>query len=146
MRASRVRFSVKGMLIGMVCGALVGVLIYFVSRVSPPKNTPGAALQEFVTAAEHAGIMAIIGGLAGGVLQASGWAMFVGGILGALVFGIFGVVLTFHLKGLVYSILGAPVGAVLVYIDGVSHEIAKPSDNANGSPKSAGVWDREMDV
>jgi hypothetical protein len=138
------RLSIKGSLIGIVCGALFGLLFCWATAERLPEGNVGAAQEPWRVAA-GAGILAVLGGVAGGILRASGWAMFAGGVLGALVTGAFGVVSTMHLKGLVYAPIGVPVGAVLVYLYGVNHEGAKPSGNASTLPGSVGVWDNDLD-
>jgi hypothetical protein len=77
-----------------------------------------------------AGIMAVLGAVASGFLSATGWAMLAGGIVGAIVTGMVGVVATFHLKGLIYSFWGAPVGAWLVYQCWLGHERKSPTIKA----------------
>jgi hypothetical protein len=92
-----------------------------------------------------ASIVAVLGGIAGGVLSASSWAMFTGGLIGAILVGVGGVLATHHLKGLMDSILGAPLGALLVFLYGVGREVAKPAGKACLPPVSSGVWDNELD-
>jgi hypothetical protein len=57
-----------------------------------------------------------LGALVAGFVRPSSWPLFAGGILGAIAFGIAGVVATFHPKGLVYAPLGVPFGAALVFV------------------------------
>jgi hypothetical protein len=71
--------------------------------------------------------------------------MFAGGIIGAILVGVGGVVATLHIKGLIYSFLGAPFGALLVFLYEVGREVSKPADKACVPPASAGVWDHELD-
>ena len=71
--------------------------------------------------------------------------MFAGGIIGGLVVGVGGVVATCHLKGLIYSFLGVPLGALIVFLYGAGHGVAKPADKAKIPTASAGVWDNELD-
>jgi hypothetical protein len=94
---------------------------------------------------EFACIVAVLGGIEGGVVSASAWAMFAGGLIGAIMMGVVGVALTHHLKGLMYSILGVPVGALFVFLYGAGREVAKPADKTRVPPASAGVWDKELD-
>ena len=103
------------------------------------------AANEFRGMTILAAILVAIGSFAGGVLSPSGKAMFAGGIVGTLVIGIFGVVATLHLKGLIYAFIGAPIGAVLVYLYGVSHELAKPSGKMPSPQGSADFWDSGLD-
>ena len=60
--------------------------------------------------------MAVLGGLAGGLLSRDGWKTLAGAVLGAIAAGLFGVVTTLHLKGLIYSFVGVPLGTLAVYI------------------------------
>jgi hypothetical protein len=138
------RLSVKGALIGIACGALLGFFYCWATDERGPTDDVRAA-EKLRGAVGMAGMVAVLGGVAGGVLRASGWAMLAGSLLGALVVGVFGVVVTLHLKGLIYSFLGAPIGAVFVYLYGVSHDVAKPSDKEPAPAASAGVWDSELD-
>jgi hypothetical protein len=136
-------FSVRGMLVGMACGAGVGVLLYY-AVAGGPKDAVGAANESREVAA-CAGIVAVLGGIAGGVLRATGWTMFAGGVIGAVVVGIGGVVATHHLKGLVYSFVGVPFGALFVFLYGVGHKMAKPAVRACVPPVSADAWGGELD-
>jgi hypothetical protein len=83
-------------------------------------------------------LFAALGGLAGGFLRVRSLALFAGGIIGAIVFGVCGVMVTLHPKGLVYAALGAPIGAVFAFAYGADHKGARP-------PASDGVWDDELD-
>ena len=83
--------------------------------------------------------------VAGGVLSPSGKAMFAGGIVGALVVGIFGVVATLHLKGLIYAFIGAPIGAVLVCSVRGQSQVAEPSGEMPSPQGSADFWDSDLD-
>src|SRR4051794_9045038 len=104
--------AMRRMLVGMACGAGVGVLLYY--AVNGGKKEGVGAANESREVVATAAIMAVLGGVAGGLLRASGWAMFAGGIVGAIVVGVGGVAATHHLKGLIYSCIGAPFGALLV--------------------------------
>ncbi len=139
----RIRFPIRRILVGIVCGAGVGVLLHFAAFGGPQGPVEEANYSVWV--AESAGIVAVLGGIAGGVLRASGWAMLAGSIVGAIVVGVGGVLATQHIKGLVYSLLGVPFGALLVFLYGVVRESAKPEDKAGVPPASAGIWDRELD-
>jgi hypothetical protein len=132
------------MLIGMGCGALLGVLYCLASREGGPRDG-GRASEEFKGMAEFTAIVAVLGGVAGATLRSAGWAMFVGGIFGAIAVGICGIVVTHHLKGLIFAFIGAPLGAILVYLYGIGHQTAKPSDKARVSPAQSGFWDGELD-
>jgi hypothetical protein len=127
----------------MACGAGVGVLLKYAACGGP--QGPVEDANEFVTVLACASIVAILGGIAGGVLSASGWAMFAGAIVGAIVIGLLGVVATLHLKGLIYSIIGGPLGALVVFLYGVGRETAKPVVQTRVPPTSAGIWDNELD-
>ncbi len=143
MRWPLVRFSVRRMVVGVVCGAGLGILLQYAAFGGP--QGPIEEANWFVGVVAFASIVAVLGGIAGGVLRASGWAMFAGGIIGAILVGVGGVVATLHIKGLIYSFLGAPFGALLVFLYEVGREVAKPADKACVPPASAGVWDHELD-
>jgi hypothetical protein len=143
MRKPGVRLSLRGMLIGMACGAVCGAIYCFALSERPMDET--LAAREFRGMTILIAILVAIGGFAGGVLSPSGKAMFAGGIVGAVVVGIFGVVATLHLKGLIYAFIGAPIGAVLVYLYGVGHEVAKTSGKTPSPQGSADVWDSDLD-
>jgi hypothetical protein len=127
----------------MVCGAGAGVLLFYAALGGP--QGPIEEANWFERVVEFACIVAVLGGIAGGVLSASGWAMFAGGLIGAIVVGVLGVAVTHHLKGLMYSLLGVPVGAVFVFLYGAGREEAKPAAKTSPPPTSAGVWDKEPD-
>jgi hypothetical protein len=99
MRCPLVRFSVRRILVGVVCGAGLGVLLQYAAFGGP--QGPVEAANWFVGVVAFASIVAVLGGIAGGVLRASGWAMFAGGIIGAILVGVGGVVATLHIKGLI---------------------------------------------
>jgi hypothetical protein len=143
MRWPLIWFSVRRILVGVVCGAGVGVLLHYAAFGGP--QGPIEEASWFVGVVAFASIVAVLGGIAGGVLRASGWAMFAGGIIWAILVGVGGVVATRHIKGLIYSFLGAPFGALLVFLYEVGREVAKPADKACMPPASAGVWNSELD-
>jgi hypothetical protein len=143
MRWPLVWYSIRRILIWMVCGAGAGVLLHYAALGGP--QGPVEEANWFERVVEFACIVAVLGGIAGGVLSASAWAMFAGGLIGAIVMGVVGVALTHHLKGLMYSILGVPVGALFVFLYWASREVAKPADKTCVPPASAGVWDKELD-
>ena len=143
MRWPLVRSSTRRILIGMVCGAGAGVLLHHAAFGGPQGPVEEADWSWRVAA--FAGIVAVLGGIAGGILRASGWAMFAGGLIGAILVGLGGVVATRHLKGLVYSLLGAPVGAIIVFCMNSAERWKKPVGRASVPPASAGVWDDELD-
>jgi hypothetical protein len=105
------------MLVGAACGAAIGFALYYVVA-RPTKDEPGLAVA-FVS------IVAILGVVASQCFSATGWAMLAGGFLGAIATGLLGVVATLHLKGLVYSFIGVPIGAVFVLLYRLEHEAAK---------------------
>jgi hypothetical protein len=92
-----------------------------------------------------AGIMAVLGAVASGFLSATGWAMLAGGIVGAIVTGLLGVVATLHLKGLIYSFLGVPLGAWLVLQYRIGRESQTPIVKGHALPGQSGVWDADLD-
>jgi len=130
-------------LVGVVCGAAIGVVLHYAAFGGP--QGPVEEANWHVRVAAFAGIVAVLGGIASGVLRASGWAMFVGGLIGAILVGVGGVVATHHLKGLVYSFLGAPFGALFVFLYEVGRGVAKPADKACVPQTSAGVWDSDQE-
>jgi hypothetical protein len=134
--------SVRRILVGIACGAGVGILLRYAAFGGPQGAVEEA--NEFVTVVGLASIVAILGGITGGVLRASGWAMFAGAIVGAIVLGLLGVVATLHLKGLIYSIIGGPLGALVVFLFGVGREAAKPVVQTRVPITSAGIWDNEL--
>ncbi|QEH36050.1 hypothetical protein OJF2_46080 [Aquisphaera giovannonii] len=143
MRWHRLSMSVRRILVGMVCGAVVGVLLKYAAYGGP--QGPVEEAKELATVAGFACTVAVLGGLAGGMLTASGWVVFAGGIVGAVVVGLLGVVATHHLKGLIYSVLGGPLGALFAFVHVVNCRTEKPSDLTKVSPPSAGIWDDELD-
>ncbi len=143
MRWPLVCFSVLRIVIGIVCGGGAGALLHYAAFGGP--QGPVEEANWFGGVVAFASIVAVLGGIASGVLRPSGWAMFVGGIIGAILVGVAGVVATQHPKGLIYSFLGAPVGALLVFLYEFGREVAKPADKASVPPASAGVWDKELD-
>ncbi len=143
MRWRLVWFSGRRILIGMVCGAGAGVLLHYAAFGGP--QGPVEERTWLVQVATFASIVAVLGGIAGGVLRASGWAMFAGGLIGAIPVGVAGVVATLHLKGLIYSFLGAPVGALVVFLHQLGREMPKPADMSYIPQASAGVSDKELD-
>ena len=138
------RPSGRGLLWGMAAGAMLGVLL-------------GLAMSEwprpaYMTIADQvrglvmfAGILAILGGLAGGLLSRDGWRMLAGAVAGAIAVGLLGVVVTLHPKGLIYSIVGGPLGAVAVYLFFLPQESPVSMAKAKAPPRAEGVWDRELD-
>ena len=137
MRRFRAWFTVRRMLIGAFYGAAIGLPYLFLSE--PPRA------DEYRLVAAFLGILAILGAVAAGFLSATGWAMLAGGLVGAIAMGLLGVLATLHLKGLIYSFLGAPIGAVVVLLYQLEAETAKPSAKAKASPAQSGVWDDELD-
>ncbi len=87
----------------------------------------------------------ILGGLAGGLLSRDGWQMLGDAVLGAIAMGLLGVVATMHLKGLIYSIIGVPLGAVAVYLHLLTRESHVSTANAKTLTRTEGVWDQELD-
>jgi hypothetical protein len=92
-----------------------------------------------------AGIVAFLGGVAGGVLSRGGWQMLAGAVVGAIAIGLLGVVATLHLKGLIYSIFGGPAGAMAVYLFLLSRQSPDSTAERRTPPRPEGVWDRELD-
>lgn len=136
-------FWVRRILIGMVCGAGAGVLLHYAAFGGP--QGPVEEANWTVRVVGFASIVAVLGGLAGGTLKASGWAMLAGGLAGAILVGVGGVVATHHLKGLIYSFFGAPCGALVVYLYEIGREGTEPADKAWVPPAPGGVWDNELD-
>jgi hypothetical protein len=89
--------------------------------------------------------MAVLGGVASGFLSRTGWAMIAGGIIGAIVVGLFGVLATLHIKGLIYSFLGAPLGVFLVLLYRLEYEKVKPVQKEPASKSQPGAWVDELD-
>jgi uncharacterized membrane protein (UPF0136 family) len=143
MRWPLVWFPVRRILIGIVCGAGAGFLLHYAAFGGP--QGPVEERIWLVQAATFSSIVAVLGGIAGGVLRASGWTMLAGGLIGAILVGVAGVVATHHLKGLIYSFLGAPVGALVTFLYQVGRKIPKRADKACMPPASAGVSDKELD-
>jgi peptidoglycan/LPS O-acetylase OafA/YrhL len=121
---------------GAVCGAVLG---YCLPRVLGPNAKDPTLPIVF------ASIMAVLGAVASGFLSGTGWSMLAGGIIGAIVVGICGVLATLHTKGLVYSFLGAPLGAFLVLLYRLEHEKAKAAQKKPPSKLQPAVWDDELD-
>jgi len=90
-------------------------------------------------------IVAILGGLAGGLLSRDGWQMLAGAVVGAIAMGLLGVLGTGHLKGLMYSIFGGPLGGMAVYLHFLTRPPPAPTAKAKALSRAEGVWDRELD-
>jgi len=135
--------SGRGLLVGMAAGGLLGVLLGFAmsERPRPAFMTTDDQVRDLVL---WLGVVAVLGGLAGGLLSRDGWKMLGGAVLGAIAAGLFGVLVTLHLKGLIYSFVGVPLGAVAVYVRLSSEQDVKMTKTQT-IPTSEGVWDREMD-
>jgi hypothetical protein len=131
------------MSIGMAGGVGLFILLAHLFGGGPGRTASGGTDSRawWVTAA----VFAALGGLAGGFLTRRSWALFAGGIIGAIVTGGCGVVATHHLKGLIYSIFGGPLGAFCVYFYAVDPEVAKPSGKTSAPRASVGVWDSDLD-
>ena len=71
--------------------------------------------------------------------------MLAGGIVGAIVAGLLGVAATLHLKGLIYSFWGVPLGAWLVLQYRIGHKSKTPVVKAQARPGQSGVWDADLD-
>jgi hypothetical protein len=143
MRVAGGGLSGRGLLVGMAAGAMLGMLLGFAmsERPRPAVVTIDGEVRAFVM---FAGIMTVLGGLAGGVLSRDGWEMLAGAVFAAIAAGLFGVLATLHLKGLIYSLVGVPVGALAVYFHRTSKQDAKMT-RTQTLPTSDGLWDREMD-
>ena len=89
-------------------GALIG---WFLSYLLAPTQFD----RDFRSVALFVGIVTALGAAAG-FLSRTGWAMLGGAAGGAIVTGIGGVIVTMHPKGLIYSFIGVPIGAVLVML------------------------------
>jgi hypothetical protein len=130
-------------LIGSFLGAVIGAFLYFVVfRESGLSTTPDREIRALVF---MIGLGATVGGLTGGFLTRSGWEMLAGGLAGAIVAGILGVVFMHHINGFVYSFFGLPIGAVAVFLYGSHHEWKRSVERAAIPPDRSGVWDRELD-
>ena len=137
----RLRLALRRVLIGAALGAAIGLPLSYLVAPNEIDRAPRLVLM-FV------GIMAALGAVAAGFLSRTGWAMLGGAAVGALVAGICGVIATMHPKGLIYSILGVPFGAVLVMLCCLEDEPpnrAHRSPSRSPSPAQSGVWDRELD-
>jgi hypothetical protein len=137
-------FSGRGLLCGTAAGAMLGVFLGLAmsERLTPASMTITDRVRGILM---FAGIVAFLGGIAGGFLSREGWQMLAGAVVWAISIGLLGVVATLHFKGLIYSIFGGPLGAVAVYLFLLSRQ--SPTSTAEGrSPqRPAGVWDRELD-
>jgi hypothetical protein len=136
-------FSIRRILIGMVCGAGAGVLLVYAGFGGP--QGPVEEANGFVRVLAFVTVVAVLGSVAGGALKASGWAILAGGLIGAILAGVADVRATQQVKGVFYSFLGAPVGALVVVLYEVSRELSKPAEKACVPPVSAGVWDKDLD-
>ena len=103
------------------------------------------AAEQVRNLAATAAFIAVLGGLAGGVLSRDGWLLLAGSVAGAIAVGTMGVLGTMHLKGLMYSIIGAPIGAVAVYLFLLNRESQVPTAKAEPLPQGNRVWDRDLD-
>src|SRR5262249_47314329 len=81
MRWALVWSSIRRILIGMVCGAAAGIILHYAAFGGP--QGPVEEANWSVRVAALASIVAVLSGIAGRVLRASGWAMFAGGLIGA---------------------------------------------------------------
>jgi hypothetical protein len=143
-RTARRRLSGRGLLGGMAAGAILGVLLGIVTG-EWPRPAYLTIADQFRGIAACAALVAILGGLASGVLSRDGWQMLAGAVVGAIATGLFGVVATLHIKGLIYSFIGVPLGAVAVYLFCLAPDSAVPMAKAKDLPKTEGIWDRELD-
>jgi hypothetical protein len=130
--------TVERMLVGTASGAAVGFALYYVVARPTTGDEPNLAVA-FVS------IVAILGGLAGGLVSREGWLMLTGALVGAIAVGLLGVVATLHPKGLIYSIFGGPLGAVAVYLYFRAIESPVPTAKAKALPRTEGIRDRELD-
>ncbi len=82
---------------------------------------------------------------AGGPVSAyqSGWALCAGGLIGTFAVALVAWLTTHRLEALAYSPLGAPPGAILMFIFGVRQE--SPGSSGSPSAASSSVWDRDLD-
>ena len=87
MGAASGRLSGRGLLCGMAAGAILGVLIglSMTERLTPAYMTTADRLRGLVM---FAGTVAVLGGLAGGVLSRDGWQMLAGAVVGAIAGGV----------------------------------------------------------
>jgi hypothetical protein len=94
-------------------------------------------------------IMAALGALVAGCLSRIGSAMLAGAAGGALMAGLFGAILTMHPKGLIYSFIGVPIGAVVMMFYQLEHVPPRSSHRSRRppapSPKKSALWDRKLD-
>jgi hypothetical protein len=127
---------VRRILVGAAGGAALGFVLPHVLG----ENAQALAVRIAFTV-----IMAALGASAFAFLSATGWAMLAGGLVGSVAAGLLGVLATLHLKGVIYSFLGAPVGAIWVLLHRLGREGRKPPDTAVASPARPGVWDAELD-
>jgi len=145
MQRSRSWLLTRRILIGLACGAVTGVLLKYAAYGMP--QGPLEEANEFANVMKLAGIVAVLGGVAGGALSASGWRMFVGAAVGALVFGISGAMGRLHLKGFIYAFLGGPIGALVVFLANSAREEAAgrgPTAAGPVPPKHASGSDRPI--
>jgi len=139
----RERFSFRRMVLGMAFGAVLGVFLYYL--LFRDTRVRIIVADEVRAAVSLSSILAVLGGVAGSFLKKSGWMLFAGGIVGAIVTGVIGVIVTLHPKGLIYSIFGGPLGVVIMFLHGINHEVTNSSRNTFVSASTSGVWDRELD-
>jgi hypothetical protein len=123
-----VSFRALRMLVGATCGVALGFsLLYLLGNRAPTKSDPALA---FV------GFMATLG-VVFGILSTREWAVLCGGIVGAIVMSLIG--------GLLWSFIGAPVGAFAVFLCRLSRPAVNPLDQARTLQPQSTVWDDELD-
>ena len=138
------RLSGRGLLCGVATGSVLGVFLGL-AMSEWPRPAYMTIADQVRGLAMFAGIVAILGGLAGGLLSRDGWQMLGGAVVGAIAMGLLGVVATLHLKGLIYSIFGGPLGAVAVYLHFLNRPQPVPMAKAKAQSRAEGLWDRELD-
>ena len=139
--ARRKLFHPLGMLIGLVCGAILGATFAILFVYS---SHPTDAHDTIIISC----IAAILGAVGGGFLGRTGWTMIGGAMVGWIIVGM-GFVLAYrHIKGMIYGALfGAPLGAVFGFVHGLRQEKATkpPKPKVAESSLPLGVWDRQID-
>ena len=139
MRMTRAWFALRRVLIGANCGAVIGFALHYLVVEPQGSHDPNLGIA-FVA------IVSTLGALAGGFLSTTGWTMLAGAFVGGIVAGLCGAALTLHISGLIYSCMGAPIGAVAIFLLWPEQNARNLSPGASASPAQSGVWDRELDL
>ena len=140
-KADRRFFHPLGMLVGLVCGTILGAALAYLFIDSPHPQDAHDAL--VATCA-----IGILGSIGGGFVGPTGWKMFGGALVGWILLGT-GFVLTCRNRiGVIFgACVGVPLGALFAFLHWLDKKDSgdRLTPKKTGSSPSATVWDRELD-